>query len=171
AGFKNALSTVNDDDLDAVRDRADFPAVLAEMAQAAPQIHAEALAVLGTRLLGQRKYAAAERVFRDCLAIREKEAPDAWTAFNARSLLGGALVGRREFAEAEPLLVQGYEGMARRAAGIPPHLRDARVAEALERLIQLYEESDRKDLAAKWRAQMPKANPESRTADRDTPEK
>jgi hypothetical protein len=48
---------------------------------------------------------------RACLAIREKKLPDDWRRFNAQSLLGGSLLGQQKYAEAEPLLVQGYEGM------------------------------------------------------------
>ena len=40
----------------------------------------------------------------------ENTQPDVWTTFNTQSLLGGA-PGQKKFAEAEPLLLAGYEGM------------------------------------------------------------
>ena len=40
--------------------------------------------------------------------------PDTWTTFNTKSMLGGALLGQKKYAEAEPLLLKGYAGMKRR---------------------------------------------------------
>jgi eukaryotic-like serine/threonine-protein kinase len=65
-------------------------------------------------LLQQEKRAEAEPVIRQSLAIRQKMQPDAWTTFNTRSLLGGAILGQKSYADAEPLLLAGYEGMKRR---------------------------------------------------------
>jgi tetratricopeptide (TPR) repeat protein len=118
-----------------------------------PKHYASALASLGLSLLERRKWTDAELVLRECLALREKQEPDAWTTFNATSMLGGALNGQKKRAEAEPLLVQGYEGMKQRAAKIPiadkPHL-----AEALERLVQLYDAWGKPDQAARWRREL-----------------
>ena len=73
--------------------------------------YASQLAVLGLNLLAQKKWTDAADTLHDCLAIREKQQPDEWTTFNAQSMLGEALYGQKKFVEAEPLLVQGYEGM------------------------------------------------------------
>jgi hypothetical protein len=82
-----------------------------------------------------------------------KNQPDAWTTFDAQSLLGGALLGQKKYAEAEPLLLKGYEGMKQQEKSIQP--RDKRrLKEAVERLVQLYEETDQKDEAAKWRKEL-----------------
>jgi tetratricopeptide (TPR) repeat protein len=115
--------------------------------------YAGQLAVLGLGLLQQKKYPEAERVLRECLAIREKKAPDAWNTFNARSLLGGALLGQDKYADAEPLLMQGYEGMKQREATIPPPGK-VRLPEALERLVQLYDALGQKDRADEWRTKL-----------------
>ena len=53
--------------------------------------------------------AAAEPLLRESLAISAKQAPDAWFTFNTQALLGGALLGQKKYAEAEPLLLRGYE--------------------------------------------------------------
>jgi serine/threonine protein kinase/Flp pilus assembly protein TadD len=110
-----------------------------------------ALINLGLNLLHQKKYAEAEATLRECLQVRERKWPDDWMTFNVRSLLGEGLVGQRKYAEAEPLLVQGYEGMRQRAAKMPAH-RDDRLAEAVERLVQLYDAWGKQDEAQKWRA-------------------
>ncbi len=39
-------------------------------------------------LLEQKKWTEAEPLLRECLAIREKKEPDAWTTFNTKSLPG-----------------------------------------------------------------------------------
>jgi tetratricopeptide (TPR) repeat protein len=111
------------------------------------------LALLGTNLLQQKKYSEAEKVLRECLAIREKSEPDAWTTFNSRSQLGGTLLGRKKYAEAEPLLLQGYEGMKRRQDKIPPEGK-VRLFEAMERLVQLYDAWGKKDQADHWRKEL-----------------
>ena len=91
----------------------------------------------------------------DRLAIRDKTQPDVWSTFNTRSQLGGALLGQKKYAEAEPLLLAGYEGMKQRAKTIPPQGK-MRIPEAIERLVLLYEATDKKDEAAKWRKAMPR---------------
>jgi tetratricopeptide (TPR) repeat protein len=110
---------------------------------------AETLAQYGSILLQAKAFAEAEPVLRECLAIREKAEPDAWTTSDTRSLLGGALSGQKKYAEAEPLLLTGYEGMKAREKTIPEQGK-IRIPEALERLAQLYEATDKKDEAAKW---------------------
>ncbi len=90
---------------------------------------------------------------RECLAIREQQLPDDWRTFNARNLLGGSLLGQKKYAEAEPLLLSGYQGMKQReekilAAGRP------RVPETLQRLVQLYEQTGRADQAAEWKQKL-----------------
>ena len=61
----------------------------------------------------------AEPLLRECLAIRTKTQPDVWSTFSTQSLLGGSLLGQGKFAEAEPLVVSGYEGLKAREARIP----------------------------------------------------
>ena len=65
-------------------------------------------------------YAEAESVLRESLAIRQKKQPNRWNTFNAQSMLGGALLGQKKYADAEPLLLAGYDGMKQRRQSIPP---------------------------------------------------
>jgi hypothetical protein len=119
-----------------------------------PQL-AGTLAQYGSILLHVKAFAEVEPLLRECLAIRETAEPDAWTTFNTRSLLGGALLGQRRHADAEPLLRRGYEGMKAREKSIPPQGSTC-LPEALDRLIELYTATDRPDEAAKWRAERAK---------------
>ena len=69
------------------------------------------------------------------------------------SLLGGALLGQKKYADAEPLLLPGYEGMKQRETTIPPHGQGppdrspGAAGAALRRL-------DKPDEAAKWRKEL-----------------
>jgi hypothetical protein len=60
-------------------------------------------------------------------------------------------VGKHE--EAEPLLVQGYEGLKQREKDLPPEARDRVMAEALDRLAALHAASGRRDEADRYRAE------------------
>ncbi len=111
------------------------------------------LAGIGMALLEQEQWAAAEPFIREGLAIRAKAQPDSWNTFNEQSMLGGALLGQKKYAEAEPLLLAGYAGMKQRENTIPAVGRD-RLPEAVERLVQLYDATGKKDEAAKWRRVM-----------------
>jgi len=106
-------------------------------------------------LLACGQHAAAEPLLRESLAIREKKEPNGWTTFNTQSALGGALLGQKKYAEAEPLLLKGYEGMKTREKTIPPQA-GARIPEALDRLIELYTATDRPGEAKKWRTERAK---------------
>src|SRR5262249_44491399 len=115
------------------------------------------MAVLGLLLLQQKKWAEAEPVLRECLAIRQRQIPDSWLTFNTQSLLGGALLGQKKYAEAEPLLVKGYEGMKTREKTIPKASGgELRIPEALDRLIELYTALNQPDEAKKWQAERAK---------------
>jgi tetratricopeptide (TPR) repeat protein len=117
-----------------------------------------ALVSVGTALVQMKCWEQAEPVLREALRIREKAQPDAWTTFNVRSVLGEALAGQKKYGEAEPLLVQGFEGMKKRAAQITPPYRRLRLSEAAARLVSLYEALKKKDEAAKWRKEHERAS-------------
>jgi tetratricopeptide (TPR) repeat protein len=84
--------------------------------------------------------------------LREVEEPAHWETAEARSLLGGALMGDKTATEAAPLLRSGYQGMARSAAAIPLVDRP-RLAEALERLIAAGDAAGTKAEIAAWKAE------------------
>ena len=66
------------------------------------------------------------------------------------SQLGTALAGLKKYAEAEPLLLGGYEGMKARETKIPPALKTERAAAAAQ-LVACYEAWGKAEQAAAWR--------------------
>jgi serine/threonine protein kinase len=97
-------------------------------------------------------FAKAEPILRRCLTIRERALPDDWMTFNTRSQLGGSLLGQKKCAEAEPLVVSGYEGLKAREAKIPAPARG--LTEAAARVVRLYEAWGKPELAAAWKAKL-----------------
>lgn len=114
---------------------------------------ATALQQHGQNLLDSGRSADAEPLLRECLAIRENVQLDAWATFNTKSLLGGALLSQKKYADAGPLLLAGYEGLKKRQDKIPANNK-VRIPEAIERLVQLCEATNQKDNAAKWRKKL-----------------
>jgi tetratricopeptide (TPR) repeat protein len=113
---------------------------------------AGALTGLGDCLIQAGKYAAAEPPLRESLELR-KGRPNSWPFLQARILLGASLLGQEKPAQAEPLLAAGYERFRDQAAQVPPEAR-ARVREALQKVIRLYEAFGSNDQAARWRKRL-----------------
>jgi serine/threonine protein kinase len=122
------------------------------LAPGAPEL-GEHLARAGYLLLSSGAFGEAESILRECVAIRQEHSPDHARTFNARSMLGGSLLGQKKYTEAEPLLVQGYEGMKQRESTIPAQNRGLLV-DALERLVELYDAWEKPDKAAPWRTKL-----------------
>ncbi len=116
---------------------------------------AAALAESGRSRLGASDWGAAETQLREALEILEAEKPQHWVTAEVRSLLGGALMGEENTAEATPLLRSGYEGMARAAAAIP-RVDRPRLGEALDRLIASGEVAGTQAELAMWKAERAK---------------
>lgn len=109
------------------------------------------LAGLGMVQLSKDDYLKAESLLREAWAIRMARTPPGhWSRFTVQSALGGALTGQGRFAEAEGLLVSAYEGL-HAAPGTPP----ARVKEAAQRLVELYEAWAKPELAEVWKEKSP----------------
>ena len=101
-------------------------------------------------LADEGKLDAAGTALKECLSIREKRLPDYWLTPSTRSALGENLMARRKYAEAEPLLISGYNGLRDREAAIPV-ANKPRLEKAAKRLVRLYEETSRPDKAAEWK--------------------
>jgi tetratricopeptide (TPR) repeat protein len=111
---------------------------------------ASAFAALGETLLGRRQFADAAATIRQAREVFAKQPPTTkWLPPEVSSLLGAALMGQQKFAEAEPLLVAGYEGL-RDVAGSPR----MRLRQSIERLIAFYAAAGRPAEAAPWRARL-----------------
>ena len=114
---------------------------------------AGALASLARTLLDQQKFAEAEPHVRESLQICQKNIPDELLTYDAQSLLGRSLAGQQKYEEAEPLLLSGYQGMKQREDKIPAAGK-FRVTEALDGLIQLYDDWGKPEEAQKWREKL-----------------
>jgi tetratricopeptide (TPR) repeat protein len=105
---------------------------------------------LALAYFSQGKFAASEPLAREALEFNRKKQPEDWQRFRAESLLGASLAGQKKYAEAEPLLLEGYRGMAERKdeIGAPDwyHLDHAR-----EWIVQLYQAWGKPAKASAWR--------------------
>lgn len=128
--------------------------------------YARELAALGLNLLLQQKWMEAELTLRECLAIRQRTQPDHWSTFNTMSMLGGALLGQASatadagqkaklLGDAEPLLVQGFQGMNDHQHTLQGSAErralQQRMSEALDRLVALYTALEKPEQAATYR--------------------
>ncbi len=113
---------------------------------------AGSMTAIGSSLLNLKAWTAAERVLRESVKIREAKRPGDWFTFNAKSILGGALLGQKKYAEAEPYLRAGYEGMKKQADKVPSQARTFHI-DAVNRLIELAEATGKSDEAKKWKAE------------------
>ncbi len=125
------------------------------------------LAALGQSLLKQGRWSQSEATLREGLAILEAKRPDAWLRSDTQVWLGASLLAQKKYTEAEPMLLAGYEGLKAREARIPVPSR-YRLAEAGERLVQLYEAWDQQEKAREWRQKMTPAA-QAKTKPRDGP--
>jgi serine/threonine protein kinase/Flp pilus assembly protein TadD len=109
---------------------------------------------LGACYVRMRQFAKAEPLLRDCLVIREERQPGSWELAMTQSLLGEALAGQRKDAEAELLLLAGYEGLKAHEQMIPVPYRNRLLNEAVSRLVQYYESVGQTHKAAQWRVKL-----------------
>lgn len=110
----------------------------------------EAAVDLALAYVSQGKFAQGEALAREALEFDQTDQPDNWQRFRAASLLGASLAGQKKYSEAEPLLLEGYQGMVARKdqIGVPDwyHLDRSR-----EWVAQLYQSWGKLEKAAKWR--------------------
>ena len=120
-----------------------------------PLANASTIIQLGAVRLAQEKYSEAEMLLREVSPFVEKYWADAAYRFYFVSLLGASLSGQRKYADAEPFLLQGYEGLVQRQASMPPYFNaPRRITESLERLVQLYDAWDKPAPAAEWKQKL-----------------
>lgn len=108
---------------------------------------------LGALLIRTARPAEARLLLRASIADYEKSAADDWLLFSAKSLMGEALLHLHRFAEAEPLIVAGYQGLQQRA-GTMQASRKADITAAEERILRLYATWDRPNQLSQWRLKL-----------------
>jgi amino acid transporter/lipopolysaccharide biosynthesis regulator YciM len=105
--------------------------------------------------LQQRRFAEAETLGQDLLAAYKEAAPDQWRRFYTETMVGESLVAQGKYAEAEPLLLSGHNGLVERRAKILPEQREPSINESIENLVSLYEKWGKPERAAEWRLKRP----------------
>jgi tetratricopeptide (TPR) repeat protein len=111
------------------------------------------LVVRSEILTMEGRFEEAAALLRGCLAMRQKALPEGhWLIADTMSQLGGAIVGEGKFAQAEPLLLEGYAGIKDDRQVLPDLKR-----RAIKRIIRLYESWDKSDQASEWRKRLGKA--------------
>jgi hypothetical protein len=112
-----------------------------------------ALIALSHALIAERRAAEAIPHLREALATVEKhpQVRYPWFKGEVQSTLGAALAAHGESAEAEQLLLAGYDGLRAVASPPPPRLRVA-----AERLVAFYVAAGKPGEAASWRARLPR---------------
>jgi non-specific serine/threonine protein kinase/serine/threonine-protein kinase len=108
---------------------------------------------LGSAYLDKRRFADAEGVLRECLTLREKREPEDWRRFRTMSDLGAALAGLAKQADAERMLVDGFEGLLARESQMPARARGD-LATIGARIATFYEARGQPAVAANWRGRL-----------------
>ncbi len=111
---------------------------------------ASAALELAFTLVMEGKFVVSEPLAQEALAIYQKEQPDDTNRFLAESVLGAGLEGQKKYAEGEPLLIEGYQGMEARKDRISIPYR-YQLDRAHEWLVQLYVAWGKPEKAAEWR--------------------
>lgn len=112
-----------------------------------------ALAALGEHLQSHELWSESEPPLRECLALRRRHPADTWPRYYTASSLGEALTRLGRFDEAEPLVLEGYQGVDARKVGLGPG-QDSYLHDAARRVVGLYEAWNKPDEAAAWRAKL-----------------
>ena len=89
-------------------------------------------------------------MLRGCLDIQKQTMPSDYRRYLTEALLGASLAGDHKYAEAEPLLVGGYEGMKQNADGVSD-LNRQKMKKVGELVVKFYAAWNKPDKAAEWR--------------------
>ena len=104
---------------------------------------------LALAYVSQGKVPESEPPAREAMQTDQKNQPDDWQRFRAESLLGESLAGEKKYAEAEPPLLEGYQGMLARKDRIDVPDR-YHLELAHQWVVQLYRAWGKPDKAAEW---------------------
>ncbi len=117
------------------------------------------LTSLGELYVREQRHRDGELLLRPAVASFAKSAvADSWRRYDTASLLGASLAGQKKFAEAESLLISGYEGMLQRQSTIPA-FDQKELKQAGQRIVQLYQTWGKPNKAAEWRAKLAMSSP------------
>jgi tetratricopeptide (TPR) repeat protein len=137
------------------------PALSPVVGNAGPVVNATYLADLlvhdASAKLTRTNIEAAADSARKAIATLEATIPDDWRVFNVRSVLGACFLAQKNYAQAEPLLMSGYQGMKKCATNsqtipvIYAHVVPVICAhDALRRLVELCIDTGRSNQVTRW---------------------
>jgi len=107
------------------------------------------MVALGRVRLARQRYSEAQALLREALPGYEKTAPGDWHRYYGQGLLGSSFARQKQYAEAEPLLVGGFEGILERRADLTFEERKY-LRSTGEQIGQLYRDWGKADKAAEW---------------------
>jgi len=105
---------------------------------------------LGWTQLMQGRLADSEKTLREALDGMTRVSPDAWERANTTGMLGATLARQKRYAEAEPLLISGYDAMATGKAVNPNAASRMSREQVGEALLQLYRDTRNAAGVAEW---------------------
>ena len=105
---------------------------------------------LGWTQLMQGRLADSEKTLREALDGMTRVSPDAWERANTTGMLGATLARQKRHAEAEPLLISGYDAMATGKAVNPNAASRMSREQVGEALLQLYRDTRNAAGVAEW---------------------
>jgi eukaryotic-like serine/threonine-protein kinase len=105
---------------------------------------------LALAYVSEGKFAESEPLAREAFDFALKKQPEDWHRFRAESLLGASLAGQKKYADAEPLLLEGYQGMMARKERIAVPDR-CHLDRAHKWIIQLYQAWGKQEKLAEWK--------------------
>jgi tetratricopeptide (TPR) repeat protein len=105
---------------------------------------------LASVYVDQSKFERGQALARQTLDRYETKKSAGWERFYAQALLGESLAGQKQFAQAEPLLLTGYEGMTKQG-GASGTIR----AQTAGWIAQMYQNLKKPEKAAEWRIKLP----------------
>jgi tetratricopeptide (TPR) repeat protein len=113
----------------------------------------DVMASLGEVRLDENKYADAESLAREALTFYERAASSSWQRYRSEVLLGASLAAQNRYADAERLIISGYQGLTQRVTQMPFKDRP-RLEQTVGCVAHLYESWGKPEKSAEWRQRM-----------------
>jgi serine/threonine protein kinase len=100
---------------------------------------------LASVYIDQSKFERAQALARQAIEKYETKKSAGWEKFYAQALLGESLAGQKQFSHAEPMLLAGYEGMAKQG-GASSTFRE----QTARWIAQMYQNLGQPEKSAEW---------------------
>jgi eukaryotic-like serine/threonine-protein kinase len=113
----------------------------------------DTMASLSELEVQERNYDEAEPLLRQTWNDLKETHKDYWRTYYIQSLLGSVLMRKMQYADAEPLLLAGYDGLIQHRDAIPL-LNKSSLIDAGESIVELYRTWGRADKASEWASKL-----------------